>query len=66
MEGREDEVASSEAGWFYPEPQREGVKGMLLIPFFSVPYVPWGFSVVFFSLSQGFFPFHPVRPLELF
>lgn len=66
MEGREDEVASSEAGWFYPEPQREGVKGMLFIPFFSVPYVPWGFSVVFFSLSQGFFPFHPVRPLELF
>lgn len=66
MEGRKDEVASSEAGWFYTEPQREGAKGMLLIPFFSVPYVPSGFSVVFFSPSQGFFPFHPVQPLELF
>lgn len=52
--------------WCYPKPRREGVKVMLLLPFFSVPSDPWGFSVVFFSLSPDFFPFHPVQLLELF
>lgn len=61
MEWRLDEVASSVQSRL-----RERVKGMLLIPFFSVPYVPWGFSVVFFSLSPDFFPFHPVQLPELF
>lgn len=40
-----------------------GVPMRFSIPFFSVPFDPWGFSVVFFSLSPDFFPSHPVRPL---